>query len=223
MTAPRAFASEAASRANGRRRGEPIFTAERVFSPAVAARQMTYQPAPPAPPQPLASHPDLAAPVTRNRTASAGPAGRRRASRKITLIGVGQNESVTLTPLTLARLLVRKAKVVLVELSISSPTVGAVSAIRWAPGLSDLMLVRRRSGRSSPRTGCRKCICGGGACLRRIVRCCSRRVWRCHRRAAAGVRPRGARCRNGGRSSAALLSRMRRPSSFPIRPDCGSS
>jgi MinD-like ATPase involved in chromosome partitioning or flagellar assembly len=47
---------------------------------------------------------------------------------------------VTLTALTLARLLARRAKVVLVELSISSATLGAVSNDPMAPGISDLML-----------------------------------------------------------------------------------
>lgn len=61
------------------------------------------------------------------------------AARKITVIGAHQNESVTLTALTLARLLARNAKVVLVDLSMSSPTLSAVSSDPTAPGLTDLM------------------------------------------------------------------------------------
>ena len=92
------------------------------------------------PTPPPAWHPALAAPVTEieivaNQLHAAGDG-----ARKITLIGVGQSESVTLTALTLARLLARSAKVVMVELSISSPTVGAISNDPMAPGLSDLML-----------------------------------------------------------------------------------
>lgn len=59
-------------------------------------------------------------------------------ARKITLLGTGQNESITLTSLTLARLLARHAKVVLVDLSASSPALLAVSNDPAAPGIADL-------------------------------------------------------------------------------------
>ncbi len=61
------------------------------------------------------------------------------ASRKITVIGAHQNESVTATALTLARLLARGAKVVLVDLAMATPTLAAVSSDPTAPGLTDLM------------------------------------------------------------------------------------
>ncbi|HVV41144.1 MAG TPA: exopolysaccharide transport family protein [Nitrobacter sp.] len=66
---------------------------------------------------------------------SAGEAG-----RKITVMGTGDNDAVTLTALALARLLARDARVVLVDLSPSSPGLTAVSADPDAPGLADLML-----------------------------------------------------------------------------------
>jgi polysaccharide biosynthesis transport protein len=62
------------------------------------------------------------------------------AARKIVVLGSGQSESITLTALTLARLLAREAKVVLVDLSASSPAFAAVSADPMAPGLAELML-----------------------------------------------------------------------------------
>lgn len=62
------------------------------------------------------------------------------AARKITVLGSGQHESVTMTALTLARLLSRSAKVVLVDLSATSPALSAVSSDPTAPGLADLML-----------------------------------------------------------------------------------
>jgi uncharacterized protein involved in exopolysaccharide biosynthesis len=62
------------------------------------------------------------------------------AARKITVLGTGESESITLTALTLARMLARAAKVVLVDLSVSSPTLAAVSADVAAPGLAELML-----------------------------------------------------------------------------------
>lgn len=61
-------------------------------------------------------------------------------ARKITVLGTGEAGSITLTALTLARMLARTARVVLVDLSVSSPTLTAVSADAAAPGLADLML-----------------------------------------------------------------------------------
>jgi Mrp family chromosome partitioning ATPase len=61
------------------------------------------------------------------------------AARKITMIGARGGEEVTLTALTLARLLSRNAKVVVVDLTMTSPMLTAVSADPAAPGLSDLM------------------------------------------------------------------------------------
>jgi polysaccharide biosynthesis transport protein len=62
------------------------------------------------------------------------------AARKITILGTAKNESITLTALTLARLIARHAKVVVVDLSASSPTIPAVSVDPAAPGLAELML-----------------------------------------------------------------------------------
>jgi uncharacterized protein involved in exopolysaccharide biosynthesis len=61
------------------------------------------------------------------------------AARKITVLGTASNESITLTALTLARLIVRTARVVVVDLS-TSPTIAAVSVDPAAPGLAELML-----------------------------------------------------------------------------------
>jgi uncharacterized protein involved in exopolysaccharide biosynthesis len=62
------------------------------------------------------------------------------AARKITVMGTGENESIMLTALALARLLAHSAKVVLIDLSPASPTLTAVSVDPAAPGLADLML-----------------------------------------------------------------------------------
>jgi polysaccharide biosynthesis transport protein len=61
------------------------------------------------------------------------------AARKVTVLGTASNESITLTALTLARLIVRTARVVVVDLSMS-PTIAAVSVDPAAPGLAELML-----------------------------------------------------------------------------------
>jgi len=63
----------------------------------------------------------------------------RDAARKITVIGARQDDSVTLAALNLARSLSRNAKVVLIDLAMTSPTLAAVSSDPAAPGLTELM------------------------------------------------------------------------------------
>jgi polysaccharide biosynthesis transport protein len=152
MTAPRPVAPVRAvpPRFVEAERPQPAPTAATVAAPASNPAPQQAKPAPPQAPQvepaptpapaPPAWHPELAAPVTEIETVASELRAAGKRARKITMIGVGQNESVTLTALTLARLLARSARVVLVELSISSPTVGAVSHDPMAPGLADLML-----------------------------------------------------------------------------------
>ena len=77
------------------------------------------------------------------------------AARKITILGTASGESITLTALTLARLIARDARVVVVDLSASSPTISAVSVDPAAPGLAELMLGEASFRKSSPGTGCR--------------------------------------------------------------------
>ncbi|HZE53371.1 MAG TPA: exopolysaccharide transport family protein [Bradyrhizobium sp.] len=62
------------------------------------------------------------------------------AARKITVLGTASNESIALTALTIARLIARNAKVVVVDLVAASPTISAVSVDPGAPGLAELML-----------------------------------------------------------------------------------
>ncbi|HLI99262.1 MAG TPA: exopolysaccharide transport family protein [Bradyrhizobium sp.] len=61
------------------------------------------------------------------------------AARKVTVLGTASNESMTLTALTIARLLARRVRVVVVDLSADSHTLSAVSADPNAPGLAELM------------------------------------------------------------------------------------
>ncbi|HTO60136.1 MAG TPA: exopolysaccharide transport family protein [Bradyrhizobium sp.] len=65
-----------------------------------------------------------------------GEAG--EAARKITMLGNTSAESIALTALTLARLMARQARVVVVDLSGLSPTIAAVSVDTSAPGLAEL-------------------------------------------------------------------------------------
>ena len=66
--------------------------------------------------------------------------GAGEAARKVTILGTASSESITLTALTLARLIARDARVVVVNLSASSPAMSAASVDPAAPGLAELML-----------------------------------------------------------------------------------
>jgi uncharacterized protein involved in exopolysaccharide biosynthesis/Mrp family chromosome partitioning ATPase len=61
------------------------------------------------------------------------------AARKVTILGTASSDSITWTALTLARLMARHAKVVVVDLAASSPTITMTSADPIAPGLAELM------------------------------------------------------------------------------------
>jgi succinoglycan biosynthesis transport protein ExoP len=131
VTAPRAPVAFTASR-----RPEPE------LAPVRAPAATTIAPADPDPaPDPIFREARVDVPVEfteierlANDLRSAGDA-----ARKITILGTASNESITLTALTLARLIVRNAKVVVVDLSASSPTIAAVSVDPAAPGLAELM------------------------------------------------------------------------------------
>jgi uncharacterized protein involved in exopolysaccharide biosynthesis/Mrp family chromosome partitioning ATPase len=62
-----------------------------------------------------------------------------QAAHKVTILGTAPGESVTLTALTLARLMARRARVVAVDLAAASPTIAAISVDASAPGLAELM------------------------------------------------------------------------------------
>ncbi|HVX75729.1 MAG TPA: exopolysaccharide transport family protein [Bradyrhizobium sp.] len=62
------------------------------------------------------------------------------AARKVTILGTAPGESIASTALTLARLMARKAKVVLVDLSAASRAISEASVDPGAPGLAELML-----------------------------------------------------------------------------------
>jgi Mrp family chromosome partitioning ATPase len=66
---------------------------------------------------------------------NAGPA-----AHKVTILGTASGEGITLTALTLARLMARETKVVVVDLAASSQMIPVVSVDPNAPGLAELML-----------------------------------------------------------------------------------
>jgi polysaccharide biosynthesis transport protein len=119
---------------------EPELESEPVRAPAAA----TIAPADPDPYPETApvfreAHLDVPAEFTEIERLADDLLGAGDAARKVTILGTASNESITLTALTLARLIVRHAKVVLVDLSPSSPTIAAVSVDPTAPGLAELM------------------------------------------------------------------------------------
>ncbi len=61
------------------------------------------------------------------------------AAKKVTVLGTAPGEAITLSTLTLARNLARDARVVVVDLAASSPTIAAISADAQSPGLAELM------------------------------------------------------------------------------------
>jgi uncharacterized protein involved in exopolysaccharide biosynthesis/Mrp family chromosome partitioning ATPase len=61
------------------------------------------------------------------------------AARKVTILGTASSESITLTALTIARLIARNARVIVVDLAAASPTISAVSVDPNAPGLAEMM------------------------------------------------------------------------------------
>jgi succinoglycan biosynthesis transport protein ExoP len=109
-----------------------------------AAAVFTSSPATARVPLPAASfsaaRPDLVNGLTEIERLADGLRSAGTAARKITILGTASTESITLTALTIARLIARSAKVVVVDLAAASPTISAVSADPKAPGLAELML-----------------------------------------------------------------------------------
>jgi polysaccharide biosynthesis transport protein len=87
-------------------------------------------PTEPPPPEPVRSEIERLADIL---------CGAEQGARKVTILGTAPAESVTLTALTLARLMARRAKVVAVDLAAASPMIPAVSVDPGAPGLAELM------------------------------------------------------------------------------------
>ncbi|MET0877193.1 MAG: exopolysaccharide transport family protein [Tardiphaga sp.] len=86
------------------------------------------------------THPQLAAGISEIDQLAQQLRAAGDAARKVTILGTGHHENIALTALTLSRLLARNAKVVLVDLAPTSPTLEAVSNDPAAPGLAELML-----------------------------------------------------------------------------------
>jgi polysaccharide biosynthesis transport protein len=134
MTAPRLMAP----------RAEPVVASVRpvIRAPAVAAAPPDIA-APGLVPADSGARPPAAVPqadLSEIEQLAEQLRGGGEAARKVTILGTASSESITLTALTLARLLARDARVVVVDLSATSPTISAISVDPTAPGLAELML-----------------------------------------------------------------------------------
>lgn len=130
QTAPRAIATLAQPRA----RHEPVVHAPVVDAPVVDAVEIE-----PAPLQPtMMANADVGEFAEIGQLADSLMAAGAGA-KKITVLGTASGDAITLSALTLARHLARDARVVVVDLAASSPTIAAVSVDPTAPGLAELM------------------------------------------------------------------------------------
>jgi Mrp family chromosome partitioning ATPase len=125
--------------------GELLRVTAPAAMPSAPVRTVAAASEPVAPSEPMAPlvaspSPELAAGIGEIEQLAQELRTAGEAARKITVLGTGEGANITLTALTLARMLARTAKVVLVDLSVSSPTLTAVSVDATAPGLADLML-----------------------------------------------------------------------------------
>ena len=84
--------------------------------------------------------PDIAPELTEIEHLAEDLRGAGEAARKVAILGTASGESITLTALTLARLIAQRARVVVVDLAASSPAISVVSVDPAAPGLAELML-----------------------------------------------------------------------------------
>src|SRR6202163_1264752 len=94
-------------------------------------------------PVPREVHPDIGTGLTEIEQLADDVNTAGDAARKVTILGTAANETITLTALTLARLVARHSRVVVVGLSASSAEISAISAASVdpdAPGLAELML-----------------------------------------------------------------------------------
>jgi polysaccharide biosynthesis transport protein len=139
MTAPRAVAAFASAPAAVRvpaaaasvavTEPEPEFEPELEPEPAAESAAVASSPAP-----------DMMSTLSEIERLADDLRDAGAAARKITVLGTASNESITLTALTIARLIAGNAKVVVVDLVAASPTISAVSVDPTAPGLAELML-----------------------------------------------------------------------------------
>jgi uncharacterized protein involved in exopolysaccharide biosynthesis/Mrp family chromosome partitioning ATPase len=113
-----------------------------VYAPVVETEvEPELEPEPESRPEPALSEPrrEVATVIGEIAQLAEDLVGAGVAAHKVTVLGTAASESITLTALTLARLMARRTKVVVVDLAASSLTIPAVSVDPNAPGLAELM------------------------------------------------------------------------------------
>jgi len=85
------------------------------------------------------SHAEIASEIDEVEQLADALVGAGAGARKVTVLGTASSESIALSALTLARLMARQAKVVVVDLAASSPMMSAASVDPTAPGLAELV------------------------------------------------------------------------------------
>ncbi|MFB9267817.1 GumC family protein [Bradyrhizobium erythrophlei] len=142
MSAPRAVARAFAPVAATVRRREPVMetAVEDEPEPELAPEPVVAPASPPAPARAISEpQPETAPSVSEIDELATRLCAAGAAAHKVTILGTATGESVTLTALTLARLMARHAKVVVVDLVGTSPAMTAASVDPGAAGLAELM------------------------------------------------------------------------------------
>ncbi len=134
QTAPRAVAAVFPTQAPVRQAPTVRPAVEPVFDPGIEPAV-----AEPAPLQPEMAADTVVTEFTEIERLAEDLRAAGAAAKKVTVLGTASGETVTLSTLTLARHLAREARVVVVDLAASSPTIAAVSVDASAPGLAELM------------------------------------------------------------------------------------
>ncbi|MDD1536767.1 MULTISPECIES: GumC family protein [unclassified Bradyrhizobium] len=134
QTAPRAVAAVFPTQAPVRQAPAVRPAVEPVFDPGIEPAV-----AEPAPLQPEMAADTVVTEFTEIERLAEDLRAAGAAAKKVTVLGTASGETVTLSTLTLARHLAREARVVVVDLAASSPTIAAASVDASAPGLAELM------------------------------------------------------------------------------------
>jgi len=144
MTAPRAIAALGAATPAAAPAAAPevvvIAAPKPVPTPRIEPKPLVMEPAAP----PLSLPPSKAVAQTGESPDEIDQLAEQfrragKAAHKITVLGTAGAEATTLAALTLARRLAREARVVVVDLEASSPTIQAISVDPAAPGIAELM------------------------------------------------------------------------------------
>ena len=114
------------------------------MEPEVEADEPLHEPtfvaaAAPPMPRPMVAPKELGVPIDALEELAAYLTEAGEAGRRVTVVGAAREVGTTLAALTLARVLSKRAGVVLVDLAVATPNLAAVAADAAAPGIADLV------------------------------------------------------------------------------------